>query len=206
MDHKAGGDTWNATFKPGARGCIMQTASSRGTGLYWFEQARAKRAEVTEMDTTISWKELGFRYVDTGVFVRADFRHGAWSAPELCWGASLSIHIAATCFHYGQACFEGLKAFRQKSGRVACFRADAHARRMIMSANRLVMVPPPQELFLEAVRLIVSRNDAYVPPFRTGATLYVRPLPLGTTPRTRVHPTAHYSSIFSPLPARPPSN
>ncbi len=148
------------------------------------------------MDTTISWKELGFRYLDTGVFVRADFRHGAWSAPELCSGASLSIHIAATCFHYGQACFEGLKAFRQKSGRVACFRADAHARRMIMSATRLVMMPPPPELFLEAVRLIVSRNDAYVPPFGTGATLYVRPLLLGTSAVIGVHASDDYTFLI----------
>src|SRR6185312_4749107 len=96
-----------------------------------------KRTEATEMDTTISWKELGFRYLDTGVFVRADYRSGAWSKPELCSGANLNIHIAATCFHYGQACFEGLKAFRQKSGRVACFRPDANARRMVMSAKRL---------------------------------------------------------------------
>src|SRR5260370_485781 len=155
------------------------------------------------MDTTISWKELGFRYLDTGVFVRADFRHGAWSAPELCSGASLSIHIAATCFHYGQACFEGLKAFRQKSGRVACFRADAHARRMIMSANRLVMVPPPQELFLEAVRLIVSRNDAYVPPFGTGATLYVRPLLLGTSAVIGVHASDDYTFLIFAMPVGP---
>ena len=61
------------------------------------------------MDTRISWKDLGFRYIDTGVFVRADYRRGAWSAPELCSGASLTLHVAATCLHYGQACFEGSK-------------------------------------------------------------------------------------------------
>ena len=155
------------------------------------------------MDTTISWKELGFRYLDTGVFVRADFQHGAWSAPALCTGASLSIHIAATCFHYGQACFEGLKAFRQKSGRVACFRADAHARRMIRSATRLVMTPPPEELFLEAVRLIVAKNDAYVPPFGTGATLYVRPLLLGTSAVIGVHASDDYIFVIFAMPVGP---
>jgi branched-chain amino acid aminotransferase len=159
--------------------------------------------EVIEMDTTISWKDLGFRYLDTGVFVRADFRHGAWSAPELCTGAGLSIHIAATCFHYGQACFEGLKAFRQKNGRVACFRADSHARRMIRTATRLVMTPPPEELFLEAVRLIVAKNDAYVPPFGTGATLYVRPLLLGTSPVIGVHASDDYTFIIFAMPVGP---
>src|ERR1700730_18477500 len=155
------------------------------------------------MDTTISWKDLGFRYLDTGVFVRADFRHGAWSSPELCTGAGLSIHIAATCFHYGKACFEGLKAFRQKNGRVACFRADSHARRLIRTAPRLVMTPPPEELFLEAVRLIVAKNDAYVPPFGTGATLYVRPLLLGTSPVIGVHASDDYTFIIFAMPVGP---
>jgi branched-chain amino acid aminotransferase len=155
------------------------------------------------MDTTISWKELGFRYLDTGVFVRADFRRGAWSVPEISTGASLNIHIAATCFHYGQACFEGLKAFRQTDGRVACFRADAHARRMIRSAERLVMEPPPESLFLDAVRMIVRHNDAYVPPFGTGATFYVRPLLLGTSAVIGVHPSDEYSFIVLGMPVGP---
>ena len=155
------------------------------------------------MDTTISWKELGFRYLDTGVFVRADFRHGAWSSPELGVGASLSLHIAATCLHYGQACFEGLKAFRQTSGRVACFRADAHARRMAMSAERLAMTPPPESLFLDAARLIVARNDAYVPPFGTGATFYVRPLLIGTSAVIGVHPSDDYAFIVFGMPVGP---
>src|SRR5229473_164618 len=103
------------------------------------------------MDTTISWKELGFRYLDT----------------------------------------------------VACFRADAHARRMIMSATRLVMMPPPPELFLEAVRLIVSRNDAYVPPFGTGATLYVRPLLLGTSAVIGVHASDDYTFLIFAMPVGP---
>ena len=155
------------------------------------------------MDTTISWKELGFRYLDTGVFVRADYRSGAWTKPALASGASLNIHIAATCFHYGQACFEGLKAFRQKSGRVACFRADAHARRMVTSAQRLVMMPPPPEMFLEAVRLIVGKNDAYVPPFGTGATLYVRPLLIGTSAVIGVQASDEYAFIIFAMPVGP---
>jgi branched-chain amino acid aminotransferase len=155
------------------------------------------------MDTRISWKDLGFRYLDTGVFVRADYRHGAWSAPELCAGASLTLHIAATCLHYGQACFEGSKGFRQVNGRVACFRPDAHARRMIMSAERLAMAPPPESLFLEAVRMIVGRNDAYVPPFGTGATLYVRPLLIGTSAVIGVHPSDEYAFIVFAMPVGP---
>ena len=151
----------------------------------------------------IAWRELGFRYLDTGGFVRADFRDGRWSKPELCRGASMTVHVAATCFHYGQACFEGLKAFRQQSGRIACFRADAHARRMKLSAERLVMVPPPEKLFLEAVRTIVAENFAYVPPFGTGATFYVRPLLIGTSAVIGVHPSDDYSFIVLGLPVGP---
>jgi branched-chain amino acid aminotransferase len=155
------------------------------------------------MDTTISWKELGFRYLDTGVFVRADFRHGAWSAPALATGTGINLHIAATCLHYGQSCFEGLKAFRQIGGRVACFRADRHARRMITSAERLAMAPVPEPLFLEAVRTIVGKNDAYVPPYGTGATLYVRPLLIGTGAVIGVHPSDEYAFIVFAMPVGP---
>jgi branched-chain amino acid aminotransferase len=155
------------------------------------------------MDTRISWQELGFRYLDTGVFVRADFRHGAWSAPQLCTGSSIPMHIAATCLHYGQACFEGSKAFRQQDGRIACFRPDAHARRMILSAERLAMQPPPERLFLEAVRTIVSRNQEYVPPYGTGATFYVRPLLIGTSAVIGVHPSEEYAFIVFGMPVGP---
>ena len=151
----------------------------------------------------IAWKELGFRYLDTGVFIRADFRDGAWSAPELCTGSSMSMHIAATCFHYGQACFEGMKAFRQVDGRVACFRPDAHVRRMQLSARRLVMAPPPESLFLDAVRTIVAENDAYVPPYGTGATFYVRPLLIGTSAVIGVHPSDDYTFIVFGMPVGP---
>src|SRR6185437_11666703 len=155
------------------------------------------------MDTRISWKDLGFRYLDTGVYARADFRQGAWSALELTAGASMTMHIAATCFHYGQACFEGLKAFRQVDGRIACFRADTHARRMQMSATRLAMTPAPESLFLEAVRTIVDRNRDYVPPFGTGATFYVRPLLIGTSAIIGVQPSEDYAFICFGLPVGP---
>ena len=155
------------------------------------------------MDTTISWKELGFRYLDTGVFIRADFRQGVWTPLELCTGTSINLHIAATCLHYGQACFEGLKAFRQVDGRVACFRPDVHARRMRLSGERLAMVPPPESLFLEAVRTIVAKNDAYVPPYGTGATLYVRPLLIGTGAVIGVQPSEEYAFLVFAMPVGP---
>ncbi|HYM04565.1 MAG TPA: branched-chain amino acid aminotransferase [Stellaceae bacterium] len=155
------------------------------------------------MDTTISWKELGFRYLDTGAYVRADFTGGAWSSPQLCAGTSLQLHIAATCLHYGQACFEGSKAFRQADGRIGCFRSDAHARRMIMSARRLAMTPPPESLFLEAVRMIVKGNEGFVPPFGTGATFYVRPLLIGTSAVIGVHPSDDYAFIVFGMPVGP---
>jgi branched-chain amino acid aminotransferase len=155
------------------------------------------------MDTAISWSELGFRYIDTGTFMRADFRGGAWSKPEPATASTLTLHIAATCLHYGQACFEGLKAFRQPNGSVACFRADAHARRLQRSARKLLMTAPPEGLFLEAVRLAVTRNAQYVPPVGTGATLYIRPLLLGTSPVIGVHPSEEYTFLVFVMPVGP---
>ena len=98
------------------------------------------------------------------------------------------VHIGATALHYGQACFEGLKAFAQADGTVRLFRPDENAARMKNSCDRLLMAAPPAELFLEACRRAVAANLEYVPPHGSGGALYVRPLLFGSGPRIGLQP------------------
>jgi branched-chain amino acid aminotransferase len=144
------------------------------------------------MNEAVAWRDLGFRYIDTGAFVRATFDGREWSAPSICTGATIAVPIAATCLHYGQACFEGLKAFRRADGTVASFRPEAHARRLMMTARRLAMAAPPYPLFIESIRLLLKANDAYVPPYGAGASLYLRPLLIGSSPLLGIHPSEEY--------------
>ncbi|MDX1654079.1 MAG: aminotransferase class IV, partial [Candidatus Competibacteraceae bacterium] len=151
----------------------------------------------------IDWKNLGFSYFDTGAFVKAVWRNGTWSEPEVCSEPYLNIHIAATALNYGQACFEGLKAFSHKNGTVNAFRAPDHARRMQHTAKRLVMQAPSEELFLQAVALAVKQNREFVPPYGTGASLYIRPLLLGTGPCVGVRPSEEYTLLVYVVPIGP---
>ncbi len=132
---------------------------------------------------SINWKELGFSYLQTSAHVVCEFHNGSWGALRLEKDPALNLHISASCLHYGQACFEGLKAFSQKDGGIGIFRPRENARRMMASASRIVMEAPSEELFVEAVRMAVDANREFVPPYGTGASLYIRPLLIGTTPR-----------------------
>jgi len=155
------------------------------------------------MNAQIDWKNLGFEYLDTGSHVRADFSAGKWSEPRVCSGNQLSIHVAATCLHYGQACFEGLKVFRRADGTTACFRPQANADRLASSARRLCMVAPPADVFVECVAKLVQANQSYVPPFGAGASFYVRPLLIGTSAIIGVHESDDYVFIMLGMPVGP---
>lgn len=155
------------------------------------------------MNTAIDWKNIGFEYRDTGNHVRTDFGGGKWSAPRVVNENHLNIHIAATCLHYGQACFEGVKVFRQVDGTAACFRADMHANRFASSARRLCMEPPPVDLFIDTVKTLVRNNQAFVPPYGTGASFYVRPLLLGASPIIGVHESHEYIFVMLGMPVGP---
>jgi branched-chain amino acid aminotransferase len=115
----------------------------------------------------------------------------------------LSVHAAATCLHYGQACFEGLKAFGRKDGGIGIFRPEENGKRLAASAQRLVMEPVPQELFVEACRTAVELNRDYVPPYGTGASLYIRPLLIGTTARVGLKPAEEYLFVVLAMPVGP---
>jgi|WetSurMetagenome_2_1015567.scaffolds.fasta_scaffold00186_11 branched-chain amino acid aminotransferase len=152
------------------------------------------------MAKKIDWKNLGFKYMQTGHYVTAKFAKGKWGRIQVCTDPHLTLHVAATCLHYGQACFEGLKAFCGKDGKVAIFRPDQNAQRLISTAKRLVMQPPPQELFLSMAAKLVSLNKAYVPPYGTDASLYLRPFLLGTSPHIGVHPSEDYLLVMLATP------
>ncbi|ERP31445.1 branched chain amino acid aminotransferase [Chitinivibrio alkaliphilus ACht1] len=115
----------------------------------------------------------------------------------------ISLHVAATALHYGQEAFEGLKVFTQKDGSVSAFRPDQNAQRLNSSARRLLMEEVPQDLFLEALTLLARDNSTYIPPYGTGASFYVRPLLIGTTPRIGVQPADEYDLYMLGMPVGP---
>ena len=152
---------------------------------------------------TIDWKNLGFGYMKTDYNIRAYFRNGKWEEPTLTQDETITMSMAAAGLHYGQECFEGLKAFRGKDGKVRIFRVDENARRMIRTAEYTCMAPPPLELFVEMVKEAVRKNERFVPPYGTGASLYVRPLLFGTGIQIGVKPADEYLLIVFVMPVGP---
>ncbi|MBD3322330.1 MAG: branched-chain amino acid aminotransferase [Chitinivibrionales bacterium] len=155
------------------------------------------------MPDSIEWENLGFQYLPTNAYVMSEFRDGCWSDMRICNGTSLQLHIGATCLHYGQACFEGLKAFTRKDGTIAMFRPDANARRLANSARRIAMEPPSEKLFLECCKTAIHHNLEFVPPYGTGASLYIRPLLIGTTPRVGLKAAEEFVFITLVTPVGP---
>ncbi len=155
------------------------------------------------MGTHIDWANLGFQYMKTNSFVKIDYKNGAWQDIESCQDPNINLHIGATCLHYGQACFEGLKAFTMQDGSIATFRPRENALRQMDSAQRLVMEPPPVDLFMETVNTVIRQNIEYVPPYGTGASLYIRPLLLGTSPQVGVKPSEEYHFYVLVMPVGP---
>ena len=152
---------------------------------------------------TIDWKNLGFGYSKADYNIRCWYRNGQWGDLEISDSENVSLHIAATTFHYGQEAFEGLKAFRGKDGKIRVFRMEENAKRMQHSAQGIMMAEVPTELFTEAVRKVVKLNLAYVPPYDSGASLYVRPLLIGTGPQIGVKPSDEYLFMVMVMPVGP---
>ncbi len=151
----------------------------------------------------LDWNNLPFGYIKTDYNVRSFFRDGKWSKPEISDSEFINIHIAATGLHYGQESFEGLKAYRGKDGRVRLFRWEDNARRLISSADGIKMEPVPIELFKEAVFTAVKLNEKFVPPYGSGASLYVRPLLYGSGAEVGVKPAREYTFIVFVTPVGP---
>ncbi len=148
----------------------------------------------------LDWSNLTFSYRPTTCHVEYHWKDGKWDEGELKKEPYLKLSIAAECLHYGQAAFEGLKAYRGEDGKVRIFRMEMNAHRLMRSARRLCMQPVPEELFCQAVERAVRANEEWVPPCGTGATLYVRPLLLGTAPQIGVAPASEYTFIVMVVP------
>lgn len=152
---------------------------------------------------SIDWKNLGFGYSKTDYNVRTWYRNGKWGELEVSDSEMISIHMAATSLHYGQEAFEGLKAFRGKDGKIRVFRMIENARRMQRSAAGIMMAEVPDSIFIEAVRKAVKLNERFVPPYESGASLYIRPLLIGTGAQVGVKPADEYLFMIFVMPVGP---
>lgn len=151
----------------------------------------------------IEWGKLPFGYFKTDYNVRCYFRNGEWGKLEVSSSEYVNIHMAATGLHYGQEAFEGMKAFRGKDGKIRIFRIEENARRMESSARGIMMAPVPVDLFREAVIQSVKLNEKYIPPYGTGASLYIRPLLFGSGPKVGVKPADEYLFLIFVGPVGP---
>ena len=131
------------------------------------------------MAKDIDWQNLGFSYIKTDYRFIARWKDGEWDQGELTTDNMLHLHEGSTALHYGQQCFEGLKAYRCKDGSVNLFRPDQNALRMQRSCERLLMPQVPTELFIHACKEVVKANDEWLAPYGSGATLYLRPFVIG---------------------------
>lgn len=151
----------------------------------------------------LDWSKLGFGYRPTSYNVRCYYRDGKWGEIEVSSDENINIHMAATCLHYGQEAFEGLKAYRCPDGKVRVFRPEENAARLQRTCRGIVMAEPPTELFIEMVKKVVSLNEAYIPPYESGATLYLRPLLIGTGAQVGVRPATEYLFMIFVTPVGP---
>lgn len=151
----------------------------------------------------LDWGSLDFGYRKTDVSYVSNWKDGAWDEGGLTADHSLNLSECAGIFHYCQACFEGLKAYTTEDGKIFCFRPDLNAQRMYESAERLEMPPFPVDRFVDAVKQVVAANAAWVPPFGSGATLYVRPLMIATGDVIGVAPADEYQFRILVTPVGP---
>lgn len=151
----------------------------------------------------IDYTNLPFGYLKTDINVRYTWRDGKWDQGIESDSEVLPLHIAATCLHYGQAAFEGLKVYEAEDGRILAFRLEENAKRMIHSANTLMMQAPSVEMFKSAVHRVVRANSRFIPPFGSGAALYVRPLLIGTGAQIGVKPAVEYMFLVLVTPVGP---
>jgi branched-chain amino acid aminotransferase len=149
------------------------------------------------------WKNLPFGYVKTDYNVRCTYKDGKWGNLEVSDSEYIPLHIAATCLHYGQEAFEGMKAYRGKDNKIRLFRWDENAKRLQRSADGIHMAQVPSELFFEAVKKVVMLNEKFVPPFGTGASLYIRPMLIGSGAEVGVRPAKEYTFVVFVTPVGP---
>ena len=140
----------------------------------------------------IDWANIGFGYMPTSKRFVSNYKNGAWDDGVLTEDDKVVISECAGVLQYAQTCFEGLKAYTTEDGHIVCFRPDLNADRMIDSCKRLEMPVFPKERFIQAVTDVVAANESFVPPYGSGATLYIRPYMFGSSPVIGVKPAAEY--------------
>ncbi len=140
----------------------------------------------------MDWENLGFGYVKTPYRYVSEFKNGAWDEGKLTGDDKIVISECAGVLQYAQTVFEGLKAYKTADGRTVAFRPDLNAERLAQSAKRLEMPVFPEERFLEAVDEVVKANEDYIPPYGSGASLYLRPYIFGTSCVLGVKPAQEY--------------
>lgn len=148
----------------------------------------------------VPWEELGFEFRPTKSHLSMTYKDGMWGPMELHQEPYLKIHMGATALHYGQSCFEGLKAFAHQDGSVHVFRPDENAKRMASSCSRVMMPFLSEKQFLDAIRTVVRDNIAYVPPYGSNGALYLRPLLFGSGPRIGLQPADEYTFLILVIP------
>lgn len=151
----------------------------------------------------IDWANLKFGYMPTDYNVRCYYRNGKWGEIEVSSSETINIHMAATALHYGQEAFEGMKAFRCPDGKIRAFRIKDNAERLQSTCRGILMPELPTELFEEMVKKVVKLNERFVPPYESGASLYIRPLLIGTGAQVGVHPANEYLFIIFVSPVGP---
>ena len=151
----------------------------------------------------MDWSNLGFGYNKTDYNVRCYYRDGKWGEIETCSEETIPMHMAATCLHYGQEAFEGLKAYRCPDGKVRIFRVDENAKRLQSTCRGILMPEVSTELFTEMVKKVVRLNQEWIPTYESGATLYIRPLLIGTSAQVGVHPAKEYCFLIFVTPVGP---
>ena len=151
----------------------------------------------------LDWSNLGFGYMKTDKRFVANFKDGAWDDGVITEDDKVVISECAGVLQYAQTCFEGMKAYTTQDGHVVIFRPDMNAERMANSCRRLEMPVYPEDKFVEAVAKTVKANDAWVPPFGSGASLYIRPYMFGSNPVIGVKPADEYQFRILVTPVGP---
>ena len=151
----------------------------------------------------IDWQNLGFDYMVTDQRFVSNYKDGKWDDGALTTDATVTMSECAGVLQYAQTCFEGLKAYTTEDGHIVTFRPDLNAERLESSAKRLEMPVFPKEKFLDAIDKVVAANEAYVPPYGSGATLYLRPYMFGSNPVIGVKPADEYQFRIFTTPVGP---
>ena len=149
----------------------------------------------------IDWGNLSFAYMETSYSYVCNHRNGAWEEGGLTEDHTVTMSECAGILHYCQEVFEGLKAYTTENGDIVCFRPDMNAKRMADSARRLVMPEFPEDKFVEAVKMVVEANTEWVPPYGSGASLYIRPymFATGVTRMRNWYSSAGFTPMTTPV-------